>query len=211
MSPNDPTPRHPAEMTPDQILTFWLTEVGPKGWYVRDDAVDAATTRRFRAAWDDAATLAPRWAATAEGALAALILTDQFPRNMFRGDDPRAFATDPLALRLAQAAIDAGHDLATPEPQRQFFYLPFEHSEDLAHQHRAVELFAERMPGENLRHAELHRDTIAAFGRFPWRNAALGRASTPAEQAVMDAGGYGALVSGKLSLADLAQAVPRLG
>ena len=130
------------------------------------------------------------------------ILTDQFPRNMFRRD-PRAFATDALALRLADAAIAAGHDMATPEPARQFFYLPFEHSESLADQDRAIALFAERMPGENLRHARLHRDAIAAFGRFPWRNAALGRTSTPAEQALLDAGGYGALVSGKVVLADL--------
>ncbi len=212
MTQDDPRPdRAGADATPDDVLAFWLDEVGPTGWYVRDDAVDAAIRRRFRSAWDKAATLAPRWSATPQGALAALILTDQFPRNMFRNDDPRAFATDPLALDLAQAALDAGHDLATPEPQRQFFYLPFEHSEDLAHQHRAVALFAERMPGENLRHAELHRDTIAAFGRFPWRNAALGRASSAAEQAVLDAGGYGALVSGKLSLADAAQPMPRLG
>ena len=131
-----------------------------------------------------------------------LILTDQFPRNMFR-DDPRSFATDALARRIADQAITRGFDLAIPEPQRQFFYMPFEHSEHLPDQDRCVELFRERMPGENLRHAHLHREAIAAFGRFPWRNEALGRDHTEDEKKVMEAGGYGALVSGKLSLADL--------
>ncbi|WP_254368196.1 DUF924 family protein [Paracoccus sp. Z118] len=188
-------------MTPDEINRFWLDEVGPKGWYVQSDELDQQIRARFMGAWQDAGQLTQGWADTPEGALAALILTDQFPRNMFRGDS-RSFATDPLAQKIAEAAIEAGHDLATPEPGRQFFYLPFEHAEDLDAQDRAVALFAERMPGENLLHAQLHRDTIARFGRFPWRNAALGRESTPAEQAVLDAGGYGALVSGKVSLAD---------
>lgn len=190
-----------SEMSPDEIIRFWIDEAGPKNWYNPTAALDALIRDRFMAAWIDAPRLAGTWTGTAEGALAALILTDQFPRNMFRGDDARAFSTDPLARRIAEDAIAAGHDLATPEPGRQFFYLPFEHSEELADQNRAVALFAERMPGENLRHAELHRAAIATFGRFPWRNAALGRASTPAEQALLDAGGYGALVSGKVELA----------
>ena len=139
-------------------------------------------------------------------ALAALILTDQFPRNMFR-DDPRAFATDPLARQIADRAIAAGFDRQIEPPARQFFYLPFEHSEDLADQHRCVELFLAHMPGENVGHAELHRDTIACFGRFPWRNDALGRAHTQAETRVMQAGGYAALVAGKLSLADVTQMI----
>ena len=189
-------------VTPAEIIRFWIDETGPKGWYMQSDDLDRRVRDRFMAAWIDAPRLAAEWAGTAEGALAALILTDQFPRNMFR-DDARAYSTDPLALRIAAAAIEAGHDIATPEPARQFFYLPFEHSEELADQQRAVALFAERMPGENLIHAEIHRDTIARFGRFPWRNEALGRSPTDAERKVMEAGGYGALVSGKLSLADL--------
>lgn len=190
------------EIAPAEISRFWIDEVGPKGWYTPSDALDQTIRDRFMAAWIEAPRLAAEWAGTAEGTLAALILTDQFPRNMFR-NDARAFSTDPLALRIARAAIDAGHDLATPEPARQFFYLPFEHSEELSDQNRAVALFAERMPGENLIHAEIHRDTIAKFGRFPWRNEALGRIPTESERMVMEAGGYGALVSGKLSLADL--------
>lgn len=188
--------------TPQEINRFWIEEVGETGWYQRSDALDQQIRDRFMASWDQAAELAPAWAISPEGALAALILTDQFPRNMFR-DDPRAFATDALAIRIADQAIAAGFDLRIAPPARQFFYLPFEHSEDLANQNRAVELFAEFMPGENLRHAELHRDAIAHFGRFPWRNAALGRVPTPQEDRVMAAGGYGALVAGKLSLADL--------
>ena len=188
--------------TPAEIIRFWIDEVGPKGWYSQSGDLDREIRDRFTAAWIDAPRLAEAWAGTAEGSLAALILTDQFPRNMFR-NDARAFSTAPLALRIARAALDAGHDLATPEPGRQFFYLPFEHSEELPDQDRSVALFAGRMPGESLLHARIHRDTIAKFGRFPWRNEALGRTPTEAERMVMEAGGYGALVSGKLSLADL--------
>jgi uncharacterized protein (DUF924 family) len=188
--------------TPAQITRFWLDEVGPDGWYLASEALDQTIRYRFLTSWQQAASLVPGWTDTPEGALAALILTDQFPRNMFRGDI-RAFATDALALRLADQAVAAGHDLHIDPPARQFFYLPFEHSENLEDQNRGVELFSQFMPGENERHAILHRDTIARFGRFPWRNAALGRTPTEAEDRVMQAGGYGALVSGKLSLADL--------
>lgn len=186
-------------MTPQEINTFWLDEVGEKGWYQQSDDLDAQIRQRFLAAWQDAATLTQSWKGTAQGALAALILTDQFPRNMFR-NDPRAFATDALALKIANEAINNGFDLAIAVPARQFFYLPFEHSENLSDQNRAVELCAEFLPGETLRHAQLHRDTIRNFGRFPWRNLALGRENTPQEQALMDAGGYGALVSGRVVL-----------
>ncbi|MTH76413.1 DUF924 family protein [Paracoccus aestuariivivens] len=189
--------------TPDEINSFWIDETGEKGWYARSDSLDQNIRELFMESWQQAGQITPDWIQSPEGALAALILTDQFPRNMFR-DDPRAFATDALALKLADQAIAAGFDLQIAPPARQFFYLPFEHSEKLSDQDRAVALFAEFMPGENLLHAQLHRDTIARFGRFPWRNAALGRDPTPEELQVMQAGGYGALVSGKLSLADLA-------
>lgn len=192
--------------TIEQIVDFWLREVGERGWYERSDVLDAEIRDRFRKTWDRAEELAPAWSATPKGALAMLILTDQFPRNMFR-DDSRAFASDALALRIADDAIAAGFDLQIDPPARQFFYMPLEHSENLADQDRCLDLFTERMPGENLTHARLHRDTIAKFGRFPWRNAALGRVPTAAETCVMQAGGYAALVSGKLSLADLIQMV----
>ena len=189
-------------VTPQQVNDFWLVTVGPKGWYQGSAALDQAIRDRFQVTWEHAGTLAPRWAVDAGGALAALILTDQFPRNMFR-DDARAFATDALARQIADSAIAAGFDRQIPSPQRQFFYMPFEHSEDLADQDRAVALFRAHLPGESLDHAILHRNTIARFGRFPWRNAALGRSPTAAEAALMAAGGYGALVRGTVRLADL--------
>ena len=192
--------------TPDEVNRFWLDEVGEKGWYNGTAKLDQTIRDRFMATWENAAALAPAWAGTPRGALAALILTDQFPRNMFR-NDPRAFATDTLARHIADGAIAAGFDRQIDPPARQFFYMPFEHSEDLADQHRCIELFATHMPGENLEHAEMHRDTLACFGRFPWRNAALGRQPTQAETRVMEAGGYGALVSGKLSLADVTEMI----
>src|SRR5699024_3769522 len=124
-------------VTAEEINRFWLEETGPKLWYMPTEDLDNAIRDRFQAAWEDAEAVTAGWLDRPEGTLAALILTDQFPRNMFR-NDPRAFATDALARRIARDALPAGHDLATPEPGRQFFYLPFEHSEDLADQHRAV-------------------------------------------------------------------------
>lgn len=189
-------------MNPQQINAFWLDEVGEQQWFKAGPELDASIRERFGAAWEQADSLVASWSGTADGVLALLILTDQFPRNMFRGD-PRSFATDALARDIADRAIAQGFDMATPEPQRQFFYLPFEHSEDLADQNRCVALFTERMPGENLMHARLHRDVIAKFGRFPWRNEALGREPTDQELRLMQAGGYGALVRGTVSLDDL--------
>ncbi|MDO5605013.1 MAG: DUF924 family protein [Paracoccus sp. (in: a-proteobacteria)] len=186
-------------MTPHEISRFWLDEVGSEQWYRSTPELDAECRRRFLDAWKDAGRLAADWAGDAAGALAALILTDQLPRNMFR-DDPRSFATDKLARSVADGAIGRGFDRDTPEPARQFFYMPFMHSEDLGDQSRAIQLFEQNMPGDNLRHARLHRDVIRAFGRFPWRNEVLGRESLPAERDFLAAGGYGALVSGRLSL-----------
>ena len=183
-----------------EVTDFWLNEIGPEGWFNGGEAVDQAVRDRFLSAWEQAADLVHGWTDTAQGALAALLLTDQFPRNMFR-EDPRAFATDPLARELADAAIARGFDMQVPEEQRNFFYLPFEHSEDLADQDRAIALIGERGSELHLRHARLHRAAIAHFGRFPWRNNALGREPTEEEAALMEAGGYGAMVSGKVVLA----------
>lgn len=188
------------QITPAEINSFWLEETGEEGWFARSDALDQTIRDRFRDTWDRADEVTARWKNTPEGMLASLILTDQFPRNMFR-EDPRAFATDALALRLAEEAIANGFDMQFAPPARNFFYLPFEHSEELADQDRAVELAEERSTPEFLRHAQLHRAAIAHFGRFPWRNAALGRTPTDEETAIMEAGGYGALVSGKVVLA----------
>lgn len=174
------------------VLQFWLEEVGETGWYRSDPAIDTRLARRFGDLTCAAALgrLAP-WTAAPESALALLLLLDQFPRNLHRGRKA-AFAADPLARRMATEAIAAGHDLAIPEPERQFFYLPFEHSEALADQERAVDLIAERCPNlpETLRHAQKHRELIAAFGRFPHRNAVLGRVETAEERRFLAEGGY---------------------
>lgn len=177
-----------------EILAFWRG-LGPAGWYAVDAAVDQGIRDRFAPAWQ-AARLGAHgdWGGTAEGALAYLILTDQFPRNMHRGS-ALAFATDGIALAAAGRAIDAGLDRQIDGPARQFIYLPFMHSEILADQDRSVALFhAWQAEGGNLPHAEAHRDVIRQFGRFPYRNAALGRATTADEQAFLDAGGYAAAI-----------------
>ena len=178
--------------TPDEVNRFWLDEVGEKGWYNGTPALDQAIRDRFMATWENAAALAPAWAGTAHGALAALILTDQFPRNMFRGD-PRAFATDALARHIADGAIAAGFDHQIDPPARQFFYMPFEHSENPADQALAVEFMTGRMPSDPdmALHARAHQAVIARFGRFPHRNAILGRASTDAERAYLAQPGAG--------------------
>ncbi|MCB2114920.1 MAG: DUF924 domain-containing protein [Rhodobacteraceae bacterium] len=183
---------------PESVLAFWLDELGPPGWYAAVDEVDTEIRSRFLPAWE-AAREGQRefWCNGPRGTLAYLILTDQFPRNMFRGD-ARSFATDAQARAAAAAAIVRGWDLKIAEPARQFFYLPYMHSEDLADQDRALTLFQTSMPATgaaNLPHARAHREIIRRFGRFPYRNAALGRKSSGEEQAFLDAGGYGVILN----------------
>ncbi len=179
---------------PHDILSFWR-EAGPSAWYRKDEAFDAAIRDRFEAAHHAAARGEhDDWLATPEGALALLILLDQFPRNLYRGS-AHAFATDPLAREVAGEAIARGHD-AAPELQdlREFFYMPFEHSEDLADQDRGLALFEElgkaKGDADAARWAVIHRIIIEQFGRFPHRNACLGRETTEAEQAFLDGGGF---------------------
>lgn len=185
-----------AEPLAQEITEFWIG-AGPEAWYRRDDDFDAEIRTRFGAAWQRAAAGAmDHWINAAPTALALMILLDQFPRNMFRAD-PRAFATDAKVLGLAKDALEMGHDLSIQEPERQFFYLPFMHSEDLADQTRAIELIETRMPqtGQgNVIHARAHAEIIRRFGRFPYRNADLGRDMTAEEQAFLDAGGYGSVL-----------------
>lgn len=182
---------------PETIVSFWLHEVGERGWFTVAAEVDAEIRARFLPAWE-AARRGERefWLTGPRGALAYLILTDQFPRNMFRGE-ARAFATDERARAGARTAIAHGWDMDIREPERVFFYMPFEHSEDPADQDLSIRHTAERMPehgaGFGL-HARAHAEIIRRFGRFPFRNAALGRATTAAEQAFLDAGGYGGVV-----------------
>ena len=173
---------------PAEVVGFWRA-AGPARWFRADPDFDLQCRVRLL----DAHLAAARreldgWLGDAEGALALLLLLDQVPRNVYRGS-AHAWATDPLARRFAAQALDAGHDQACERGLRAFFYLPFEHAEDAAAQARAVALFEALGDAESLRYALAHQEVIARFGRFPHRNAALGRASTPEEQAWLDAGG----------------------
>ncbi|MEW9623739.1 DUF924 family protein [Rhodanobacter geophilus] len=172
---------------PREVVRFWR-EAGPDKWFGRDEAFDREFSTRFH----DVHMVAARrrldpWLDDAEGALALLILLDQFPRNAFRGT-AHMFATDPLALSFAREAIARGHDRAVEPALRVFFYLPFEHSEAPADQDRAVVL-CEGLDNY-ARYARVHREVIARFGRFPHRNAVLGRETMAGEQAFLDEGGF---------------------
>lgn len=171
-----------------RVLAFWR-EAGPKLWFRKDPSFDAQFRARFLAAHEAAARGAlADWADDPEGALALLILLDQFPRNAFRGST-RMFATDAQALQVARSAIQAGFDTQVDAELRNFFYLPLMHSEDLANQQQAVAL-TRKLGAEPHRFAVMHRDIIEKFGRFPHRNPLLGRSSSPDEQRFLDEGGF---------------------
>jgi uncharacterized protein (DUF924 family) len=174
--------------TAGEIVRFWR-DAGPKAWFVKNEAFDGRC-RGFEAEHHAAARRElSHWELDAEGALALLILLDQFPRNLFR-NSAHAFATDALAQGVTLRAIEKGFDAATDSALRVFFYMPLEHAEDLALQERAVVLVEALGDAEFLRYARLHRDVIARFGRFPHRNPVLGRKSTPEELAYLAEGGF---------------------
>ncbi|MGX9354432.1 DUF924 family protein [Roseobacteraceae bacterium S113] len=177
--------------TPEEILSFWLDEVGQEGWYKQDTALDQKIRDSFETTWD--AAMEGRfalWLTYPSGALAYLVLTDQFSRNMYRGS-AQAFASDRLALAVAKKAIAQGYDLKIDAPARQFFYMPLMHSENLCDQERCVRLMHERLPeSDNLLHARVHREIIRKFGRFPYRNEALSRKPSDGEAAFITGGGY---------------------
>ena len=179
----------PARQSARNILAFWRT-AGPDRWFEEDEAFDAAIRERFAATYEDAASgLLGDWETSPEGALALVIMLDQFPRNMFR-NSARAYAADPLARAVAARSIAKGFDRQVGMPERVFFYLPFEHSEQPEDQERAVTLIRATGDADLLKWAELHADIIRRFGRFPHRNAPLGRATTADEQAFLDADGF---------------------
>jgi len=174
---------------PDDVLAFWRA-AGEQKWFAKNDAFDAEIKSRFLPTYEAAAKGAlADWEATPEGALALTIVLDQFPRNMFRRD-ARAFAADAAARAVADRALARGFDRQVPEDQRLFFYLPFEHSEAMADQDRCCALVKALGNPDLLHWAELHADIIRRFGRFPHRNAVLGRTTTPAEKAYLDADGF---------------------
>jgi uncharacterized protein (DUF924 family) len=157
--------------TPDQILAFWRA-AGPDKWFEADDGFDAEIRARFVLTYEAAARGAlDHWQESTDGTLVLLVLLDQFPRNLFRGE-ARAYATDTQARAIADRALSRGIDREFPIEERQFFYLPFMHSEDLADQERCITLYANSADAEGLGHAEIHADIIRRFGRFPLRNCA---------------------------------------
>jgi uncharacterized protein (DUF924 family) len=170
-----------------EVVSFWR-DAGPERWFTKDQAFDDEIRRRFLATHEAAAAGSLKdWENSAEGALALLILLDQFSRNMFRGD-ARSFASDHLARAIAAGALIKGHDSQFPD-MRDFFYLPFVHSEDIGDQERAIALY-QAARSDDFKWAQMHADIIRRFGRFPHRNAVLGRITTPQEQAFLDSGGF---------------------
>lgn len=171
-----------------EIVRFWR-DAGPKAWFAKDETFDGRC-RGFEAEHHAAARRElSNWERNAEGALALVLLLDQFPRNMYR-NSPHAFATDPLAQGVATRAIANGFDALTDSALRVFFYLPFEHAEDLSLQDRSVTLTTTLNDPESTKYAILHREIIARFGRFPHRNPVLGRVSTEEELRFLAEGGF---------------------
>lgn len=182
---------------PEDVLSFWLDDTSQTDWYNSSEALDERIRATFYDTWVGAQDgRYGFWLTYPSGALAYIILMDQFPRNMFRGSG-EAFATDGLARAAAKMAIDRNWDLKIDEPARQFFYLPLMHSENLCDQERCVRLMKERMPKSgdgNLLHAKAHRAVIREFGRFPYRNDALVRKTSRTEAQYIADGGYGGTV-----------------
>jgi uncharacterized protein (DUF924 family) len=175
--------------TAAEVVQFWR-DAGPRCWFTKDAALDHVIRERFLVTHEAASRGEyDAWEQSPEGALALMILLDQFPRNIFRGS-PHAFATDPLARVAAGRALARGFDTATDAVMRQFFYLPFMHSEALDDQNRCVRIYEGFGNAEQLQYARQHRDIIARFGRFPHRNRQMGRDTTPAEREFLDQGGF---------------------
>ncbi len=175
-------------ITPSAVVAFWK-EAGPAKWFAKDEAFDTVFRDSCRAAhWTAARRGLDDWMQTAEGALALLILLDQYPRNSFRGT-AHQFATDSLALMFAKQAVERGFHRQVEPDLMNFLLLPFEHSEQIEDQDRYMELVAG--DAELEKWGGVHRDIIVRFGRFPHRNACLGRETTPDEQAFLDEGGFG--------------------
>ena len=174
---------------PSTVIKFWY-EAGSERWFSPDPGFDAQVRENWLAAHEAAARRQlSEWEATAEGMLALLLLLDQFPRNIFRGL-PHAYATDLLAYGVATRAMARRDDLQFKNPWKRFFYLPFMHSERLVDQERCLDLCRAAADKGAYRAGLEHLDIIARFGRFPHRNAVLGRVTTAEEQAFLDAGGF---------------------
>jgi len=178
-------------MQPQSILHFWFTELSSKQHYAKDAALDETIRTRFGTLLTAAARCELfAWRATPEGRLAEVLVLDQFSRNVYR-DTPQAFAQDPLALALAQELVASGQDRSLPMAQRSFAYMPYIHSESALVHTQAVALFAQPGMEDTLRFEQRHKDIIDRFGRYPHRNALLGRESTREELAFLSEPGSG--------------------
>jgi len=165
----------------DAVNRFWFEELTPEDWFKKSEERDEAIKQLFAATYDELCAAVPAsWLEMPDGYVAAIIVLDQFPRNMFRGEK-RSFATDSLALSLAKQAITKGIDAQLPPIKRWALYLPFEHSEDAADQVRCIELMTALQNPVALDWALRHKAVLDRFGRFPHRNAILGRVSTDEE------------------------------
>ncbi|TXC73665.1 DUF924 domain-containing protein [Sphingorhabdus soli] len=175
---------------PATLLTYWFDELDRQYWFAGNDGVDAEIGARFGGLWEaQRSHPVVDFLNDPETARAAVLLFDQVPRNMFR-DDPRAFATDPLARAIATAAVEAGWEQGLSLYERQFLYMPLMHSEDIGDQQRSLALFSGLGDPQITDYARKHYETIERFGRFPHRNAVLGRDSTPEEIAAIAAGAH---------------------
>jgi uncharacterized protein (DUF924 family) len=173
------------------VLDFWW-QAGAAKWFAKDDKLDKRCRQIFLGTIEAAsAGELDGWRDTPDGSLALVLLLDQFTRNVFRGS-PDAFKADAKAIEIAEGALLKGFDRAFPREVRGFFYFPFEHSEDMAHQERAVDLFRVLGDRELYHYALIHMDVIRRFGRFPHRNAVLGRQTTAEEKAYLESGGFSA-------------------
>jgi uncharacterized protein (DUF924 family) len=166
----------------EDVLRFWFGELEPDQWWKRDEEVDAAIRARFLGVHERLAeAIPPQWLATPRSRLAAVIVLDQFPRNLFRGS-ARSFATDAKALALAKETIELGLDAELNQDERVFLYVPFQHSEDPADQAQSVALYEKLGDADTLDFAKKHKWVIDRFGRFPHRNKVLGRKTTAEER-----------------------------
>ena len=185
-------------MEPEFILNFWLDEVGPNCWYSSDDSLDGLIEQNFKETFEYILSGGNSlWLTYPSGALAYIIVLDQFSKNIFRGSK-KSFAADRIALAASKQSIKYEFDLKINEPARQFFYLPLMHSENLYDQEKCIRQILQKLPlsGHNLlKHARAHRELIRSYGRFPNRNSQLGRANTHFEQEYFEHGGYQAVLS----------------
>ena len=185
-------------MDPEFILNFWLDEVGPNCWYSSDDSLDGLIERKFKETLQYILTGGHSlWLTYPSGALAYIIVLDQFSRNIFRGSKS-SFAADRAAVAASKQSIKYEFDLKIDEPARQFFYMPLMHSENLYDQERCIRQILQKLPSSGLnllKHARAHRELIRSYGRFPNRNSQLGRTNTLLEQEYLDQGGYQSILS----------------